>query len=230
MFQFTCLPKPISNWLQVLRPMLRHRHHLIFCWLLICQAVYQDKATIKGLARLAPRHMAEWHVRRLLAATYRNWRLLLWWFADQVLATLPPPEDGVCFLVVDSTLKGKTGQRHPLAKKGRSNEYAPYILGLHLVVMLQGGNYRIPVDVEIVRRKDHPRYRSENALFRWMLVRFRRPRWAEMVVVVADAAFASGANRQLIQRRGDFFVMACARTWRFENGHAPKELVTQVPK
>ena len=168
----------------------------------MCQATYQEKATSNGLARLAPRHIAEWHLRRVLTATYWSWRVLLWWFADQVIATLPPPEDGVCYLVVDSTLKDKTGQKHPLAKKGRLNEYAPYSFGLPMVVvMLQWGNYRISVDFEIVRRKDHPRYQSENRLVRWMLVRLRRPAWAEMVVVIADAAFASKANLQLIQRR-----------------------------
>jgi hypothetical protein len=124
MIRFTRLPKPIANWLQVLRPMFRHRHHLVFCWFIVCQAIYQEKATVKGLARLTPRHIAEWHLRRLLTAAYWNWRLLLWWFVDQVIATLPPPEDGVCYLVVDSTLKDKTGQKHPLAKKGRLNEYA----------------------------------------------------------------------------------------------------------
>jgi hypothetical protein len=51
MFQFKCLPKHIVNWLQVLRPMFHHRHHLVFCWLLVGQASYQEKATIKGLAR-----------------------------------------------------------------------------------------------------------------------------------------------------------------------------------
>jgi DDE family transposase len=231
MLRFTYLPKSISNWLQVLRPMFRHRHHLVFCWLLVCQAVYQEKATLKGLARLAPRHIAEWHLRRLLTATSWNWRVLLWWFADELIATLPPPEDGICYVVVDSTLKDKTGQKHPLAKKGRLNEYAPYTFGLHIVVvMLQWGNYRIPVDFEIVRHKDHPRYQSENRLFRWMLVRLRRPAWAEMMVVIAAAAFASKANLQLIQRRGYFFVMAWARTWCFANGQALKDLVTHLPK
>jgi hypothetical protein len=231
MLQFTCLPKQVSNWLQVLRPMFRHRHHLVFCWLLVCQAVYQEKATVQGLARLAPRHIAEWHLRRLLTATYWNARILLWWFADQVIATLSSPEDGVCYVVADSTLKDKTGQQHPLAKKGRLNEYAPYVFGRHIVVvMLQWGNYRIPVDFEIVRRKDAPRYRSENALFRRMLVRLRRPLWAEMIVVVADAAFASKANIKLIRHRGYFFVIAFARTWRFANGQALKDLVTHLPK
>jgi hypothetical protein len=231
MLYFRWLPKPVTNWLHVLRPMFHHRHHLVFSWLLVCQATYQEKATIKGLARLAPRHIAEWHLRRLLTATYWNWRVLLWWFVDQVIATLPPPEDGVCYLVVDSTIKDKTGSKHPLAKKGRLNEYAPYVFGLHVVVvMLQWGNYRIPVDVEIVRRKDHPQYRSDNALFRRMLVRFRRPHWAEMVVVVGDAAFASKANIKLMSHRGYFFVIAFARTWRFENGQTLKDVVTHLPK
>ncbi|HEX2244155.1 MAG TPA: transposase [Gammaproteobacteria bacterium] len=231
MLRFTCLPKQIANWLRVLRPMFRHRHYLVFCWFLVCQTVYQEKATVKGLARLMPRHIAEWHLRRLLTAAYWNWRVLRWWFADQVIATLPPPDDGVGYLVVDSTLKDKTGQKPPLAKKGRLNEYAPYIFGLHIVVvMLQWGNYRIPVDFEIVRRQGHPHYRSENRLLRWMLVRLQRPSWAEMVVVVADAAFASKANLQLIRQRGYFFVMAFARTWCFNNGQSLKALVTHLPK
>jgi Transposase DDE domain len=230
MVRFACLPKQVSNGLRVLQPMFRHRHHLIFCWLSVCQAVYQEKATVTGLARLAPRHIAEWHVRRLLTAGYWNARILLWWFAEQAIAVFPPADDGVCDVVVDSTLKDKTGSKHPLAKKGRLNEYAPYIFGLHLVIlMLQWGNYRIPVDFEIVRRKADPHYRSENRLFRGMLVRFRRPSWAEIVVVVADAAFASKANVQLIHRRGYFFVMAFARTWCFENGHKLKDLVTHLP-
>jgi hypothetical protein len=231
MLQCTWLPKNVANWLQGLRPMFRHRHYLVFCWLLVCQAVYQEKATITGLARLAPRHIAEWHLRRLLTAAYWNTRILLWWLADQAIAALPRPDDGVCYLVVGSTLKGKTGQKQPLAKKGRLNEYAPYVFGLHIVVvMLPWGNYRIPVDFEIVRRTEHPHSRSENALFRRMLVRFRRPSWAQMVVVVADAAFASKANLQLIQRRGYFFAIAFARTWRFANGQSLKDLVTHLPK
>ena len=231
MVRLTYWPKPVANWLHALRPMFRHRHHLVFCWLLVCQAVYQEKATLTGLARLAPCHLAEWHLRRFLTAAYWNWRLLLWWFADQAIAALPPPDDGVCYVVVDSTLNGQTGQQPPFAKKGRLNEYAAYIFGLQMViVMLQWGNYRIPVAFEIIRRKEDPRYRSENRLLRWMLGRFRQPAWAKAVVVVAEAAFASNGNVKLIQRRGYFFVIAFARTWRFENGRTMKDLVTHLPK
>jgi hypothetical protein len=82
----------------------------------------------------------------------------------------------------------------------------------------------------MVRRTDHPRDRSDNALVRRMLVRFRRPRWAELVVVVGDAALASKAHMQLSSHRGYGCVIACARTWRFENGQTLKDLVTHLPK
>jgi DDE family transposase len=50
-----------------------------------------------------------------------------------------------------------------------------------------------------------------------------------MVIVVADAAFASKAHIPLSRQRGYFFVMACARTWCFDHGQALKALVTHVP-
>jgi hypothetical protein len=96
--------------------------------------------------------------------------------------------------------------------------------------MLPWGNYRMPVHFAIVRRKDAPNYRSENASFRQMLVCLRRPLWAEMLVVVADAAFPSKAHIQLIRHGGSFLVIAFARTWRFANGQALKDLVTHLPK
>ena len=80
-------PVPLSRcsvpWLP--NTLFRHRHHLVFCWLLVCQASYQEKATVKGLARLAPRHIAEGPLRRLLTAMHWIARILLWWFVDQVI-------------------------------------------------------------------------------------------------------------------------------------------------
>jgi hypothetical protein len=78
--------------------------------------------------------------------------------------------------------------------------------------MLQWGHDRMPLDFELVRRKDHPHDRSEHRLIRGRLVRFRRPAWAETVVVVADAAFTSTASGRLIQPRASMFVMAIAWT------------------
>jgi hypothetical protein len=220
--------------------------------LLVCQAVYQEKATVKELAWSAPRHIAEWHLRPLLTAKSWNARMLLGWFADQVIAILLPPEDGLCYVVSDGTLQDKTGAQHPLAKKGRLNEYAPYVFGLHLVVMmLPWGNYRMPMDFAIVRRRDAPNYQSENALFhqgvvavpvwvrdapdyrlknalfRQMLVRLRRPLWAEMLVVVADAGLSlQGAHPadpppRLLLRDRLCTDVAFRERARFEGSHHP---------
>jgi murein endopeptidase len=59
MLRFSCLPNRRANWLQVLRPMFGHRHHLGFCWFLVCPTVSQEKATVKGLARQMPRQITE---------------------------------------------------------------------------------------------------------------------------------------------------------------------------
>jgi hypothetical protein len=210
--------------------MVHHRHPLVFCWLVVCQAIDQDKATITGVARLAPRHLAEWQLRRLLTAAYGPWRTLLWWLADHVIATRPPPADGVCSLVVDRTRTDQTGPKPPLAKTGRLHEASPDSFGLPIVgVILPWGHDRIPGDGERVRRTEHSRYRWENRLLRWMLGRFRRPSWAEMVGILAAAALASNAHLQRIQPRGDFLGMALARTWCCANGHTWKDLVTHVP-
>ncbi len=102
LLRFPWLPKPIANGLQGLRPMFRHRHDLVCGWFLVCHTVYREKATVTGVTRLLPRPSAEGHRRRLLTAAYWHGRVLLWGGADHVMATLPPPDDGVCSLVVDS--------------------------------------------------------------------------------------------------------------------------------
>src|SRR4051812_30956756 len=51
-----------------------------------------------------------------------------------------------------------------------------------------------------------------------------------MIVVVADAAYASKANMQLICQRGYGFVIAFAQTWCLANGQSLKDLGTHLPK
>jgi len=231
MLNLTFLPKNIQNWLQVSRAMFRDRHYLVFAWIIVCQAVCQEKATLAGLARITPSHIKVWHFRRLLKAKYWYFRSLLWWFADHAIQVLPAPEDGVLYMIFDSTIIDKTGKKHPTAKKSRLNKHSPYIFGIHIVILvLHWGNYRLPVDFEIIRRKDDPKYCKENSLARWMFVRFIPPSWATQIFVLADAAFASKENLKLIKRRGYIYVMSLARTWKFENGKSLKNLVKHLPK
>lgn len=227
----TRVPPKVAYFLRGTQHLFRYRHHLIFCWTLVLMLVYQDKATLSGLARFGPKHICEWHLRRFLYASYWCWQVLLYRLADAVVAVLPPPADGIIYVIGDGTYKDKTAQKHPLVKKGRLTSYGPYLFGLQIVVlMLHWDNYRIPVDMAIVRPKGHPDHHSPNALFRQMLRRFQPPPWAKRVIVLADAEFPSKETLKLIQERKFFFVMSLARTWKFEDGHFLKDLVTHIRK
>jgi hypothetical protein len=227
----TCLPRRVSQCLRVLGPCFHHRHHLVFSWLLVLHLVYGDRANLKELSRHGPAHLAYQHYRRLLCAAYWCTKALLWWFADQALQALPSPEDGLLYLVGDSTFKGKRGAKHPVAQKTRLSQHHPYVFGFRIVILMaQWGVYRIPVDFALLRRKDDAAYQTENALFRHMLRDFRAPAWCQEIIVIADAAYASRPNMSLIQELGYWYVFALPRTWKFTNGKTLKALVTHLPR
>jgi Transposase DDE domain len=227
----TCLPRCVSQCLRVLGPGFRHRHQLVFRWLLVLHLLYGERATLKALARRGPAHLGYQHYRRLLCAAYWCTKTLLWWFAEQALQAFPPPEDGTLSLVGDSTLKPQRGQKHPVAQQTRLSQHHPYVFGFRIVVLMaHWGVYRIPVDFALVRRKGTPGYQPENALFREMLQGFRPPAWCQEVVVVADAAYASRANMTLIQALGYWYVFALPRTGKFTKGKSLKALVTHLPR
>ena len=118
MSPLTRIPPKVAYFLRGTQPLFRYRHHLIFCWTLVLILVYQDNATLCGLARFGPKHICEWHLRRFLYASYWCWRVLLYRLVDAVIAVLPPPEDGIVYAIGDGTYKDKTAQKHPLVKKG----------------------------------------------------------------------------------------------------------------
>jgi Transposase DDE domain len=226
----TRVPEEVTRLLAPLKPYFSYRHYLVFCWLLVAHLVCFGKATVQGLAWYTPRHVAAWHRRRLLAAGRWQWARVLEWLVSETLAAFPPPKDGVRYLVVDSTLKGKRSKLNPLAKKGRLNEYAPYTFGLHVVILIaQWEVYRVPLAFRLVKPKGSKGYQSENALFREMLQAVILPAWCKKVVVVADAAYPSRANLQAIQARQWYFVLAFPRTWKLANGQYLRDIVTHLP-
>jgi Transposase DDE domain len=230
MIRLTRLPEAVTRLLAPLKPYFSYRHFLVFCWLLVAHLVCFEKATLQALSRHIPDHVAAWHLRRLLAAGRWQWAQVVEWLVSQALSAFPPPRDGVLYLVVDSTLKGKRTKQNPLAKKARLNEYAPYTFGLHVVILIaQWDVYRVPLAFRLVKPKGSKGYQSENALFRQMLQEVVVPAWVKQVVVVADAAYPSRANLQAIQARHWFFVIAFPRTWKLANGQHLRDLVTHLP-
>jgi hypothetical protein len=230
MIRMTRLPEEVTRLLAPLKPYFSYRHYLVFCWLLVAHLVCFGKATVQGLARYTPTHVAAWHLRRLLAAGRWQWMQVQAWLVSEALAAFPPPKDGVLYLVVDSTLKSKRGKKNPWAKKGRLNEYAPFTFGLHVVIVIaQWDVYRIPLAFRLVKPKASPDYQSENALVRAMFAELILPAWCKQVVVVADAAYPSRANLRAIQAHGWFFVLAFPRTWKLGNGQYLRDIVTHLP-
>jgi DDE superfamily endonuclease len=230
MIRMTRVPEEVTRLLAPLKPSFSYRHYLVFCWLLVAHLLCFGKATVQGLARYTPTHVAAWHLRRLLAAGRWPWARVLEWLVSETLAAFPPPKDGVLYLVVDSTLKGKRAKQNPLVKKSRLNEYAPYTFGLHAVILIaQWDVYRVPLAFRLVKPKGSKGYQSENALFREMVQEVVLPAWCKQIVVVADAAYPSRANLQALQARSWFFVMAFPRTWKLANGQHLRDLVTHLP-
>jgi hypothetical protein len=66
----TCLPRCVSQCLRVLGPCFRHRHPLVFSWLLVLPLGYGERATLKALARHSPIPLVSHRYRRLMCATY----------------------------------------------------------------------------------------------------------------------------------------------------------------
>jgi len=236
-WSFTCLPPAIRILFKGMPGVWRHRHRLVFCWLIVMQSVTSGARTLSGLSQSAPGFITEWRFRRLLSAGYWSLKVLLHWFAEEAIKSLPGPENKVVYVIVDGSKKDKRGQKNPAAQKGRMNEHHAWFFGIKFVVlMVAWDNYRIPVDFQMVLPKGHPEYKKENELFRHMLSHFQPPDWAKVVIVIGDAAFAAKDNMKLIQARDKAdsqrrwgFVFAIARTWNMADGKSLRNLVKHTP-
>ena len=98
MLRLSCFPPAVRVFLEGVRGCFRHRHFLVFSWVLVLHAVSNGPANLKALSRQGPSHLAYHHFRRLLCAGYWGSKTLLNWFGWQAICTLPPPEDGICYL------------------------------------------------------------------------------------------------------------------------------------
>ena len=204
------------------------QHYRVWCWLLVALLLVQGAAALKPLTHLMPTNLRYWTVLRMVKAGYWDSTALLDDLAQATLLSLPPPPDGTLHLIGDKTTCAKTGKLLPCAHLTRMNEYAAYVYGLDLVLLIaQWGRLRIPVACELVEPtiKGH-----QNILFRGMLERFTPPRWCQTVIVLGDAGFASKANFQTITARHWDYVFALPRTWKLTDGTHLKALATYLPK
>ena len=234
----TYLPCFVRSVFRGMPGVWKSRHQLMFCWLVFMQAVFPGRKSLKELSRWSPSWVPEWRFRRLLKAGYWSIHVLLEWFAQETIKTLPVPEDGVVYVFGDGSQKDKRGKKNPVAQKGRKSKWHPWFFGIRFVIMMVGWNvYRIPVSFRMILPKTHPDYQTENALFREMVKQFAPPAWAKLVIVGGDAAYGSKENMKMVQKRDQQdrnrswrFVFGIARTWKTPDDKSLKDFVTHLPK
>jgi hypothetical protein len=235
---FTYLPGFVTMVFRGMPTVWRGRHRLIFCWLIFMQAVHPGRKTLEEMARWTPATITAWRFGRVLKAAYWNVHLLVSWLAQDLMATLPAPANGILSLFGDGSHADKRGTKNPVAQKGRISKHHPWFFGLRFVLLMAAWDgYRMPVDFRLILPKRHADYRSENALFREMVGTFVPPRWATLVIVGGDAAYGSKANIRMVQDRDKAdpmrrwgFVFAIARTWKTVEEKSLKNLVTHIPQ
>jgi hypothetical protein len=234
---FTYLPGCVTLVLRGMPTVWRGRPRLIFCWLIFMQAVHPGRKTLEAMAKWPPATVTAWRCGRLLKAAYGTVHRLVSWLAQDLMATLPAPANGLLSLFGDGSHADKGGTKNPVGQKGRISQYHPWFFGLRFVLLMAAGDgSRVPVSFRIILPKRHAAYRSENVVCREMVEAFVPPRWATLVIVGGEAAYGSKANMRMVQDRDKAdgarhwgFGFAMARTWKTVEDKSLKNLVPHVP-
>jgi Transposase DDE domain len=212
------LPQTVSARLAPYRkcfPCQQAQHFNVWCWVLV-SLLLAGSGRLKELTRWMPTRLAYWTTLRFIQAQVWDEQALLDLQVDDLLATLPPPQDGVLHLLFDTTRTKKTGEQQPLAYTTKTGKFDPFIFG-HTVLLLvmQWGQFRIPLKVRVLdpKIKGH-----QNILVRELLTQFVPPVWCQRVNVAADAGFAAKATLQHIAARGYVYTFALPRTWKTADG------------
>jgi hypothetical protein len=227
----TCIPTKVYR---VLYPCKKHfrcaqaQHFLVFCWLIVALIRTPGKGTLKGLRPYLPAKLPYWTTVRMVRSAQWDAQAVLTDVAATTLRSLPPPTDGVLYLIGDSTLKPKRGRKPPLGRFTRHGEQEPYLFGFELVLLIASWDrLRVPVALGLI---DPQRRGHQNILFRQMLKDFVPPAWVRQVVVVADAGFAANETLRLITAQNYTYVFAMPRTRKFTDGRYLRDLVHHLPK
>lgn len=218
--------------------MWKGRHRLLWWWLVVMQAVCPGRTTLAALARWTPPQLTAWRLRRLLDALSWDVHVLVEWWFQEALNTLPPPPDGILSVVGDGSEKSQCGQKHPWAQTGRKGTNNPWFFGGRFALLsVTWESDRLPASFRLMRPKTHPASRKEQALFRDLVRALTPPAWARTVIVEGDAGYGSQDTMKRVMQRDTTdaerrwgCVCAMARPWKTVEGKAIKDLVTHLPR
>src|SRR5262245_9492360 len=99
-------------------------------------AGHPGRQTWAEMARWTPATITAWRFGRLLKAASGNVQLLGSGLAQDLLATLPAPANGVLSLCGDGRPADKRGTNNPGAHKGRLSQPQPWFFGLRCVLLM----------------------------------------------------------------------------------------------
>jgi Transposase DDE domain len=238
MLSLTYLPAFLPTVFRGMPGVWKSQHRLLLCWLIVLQAVYPGRKTLEEMHHWSPAAITTGRFRRLLSATSWNIHVLIEWLANDVIAPLPAPDDGILYVIGDGSHKDKRASKNPVVQKGRTSQHHPWFFGIRFALLMVAWDvYRIPGAFRIILPKTPPGYRTEKALFRDMLSVFKPPSWVRQVIVAGDAAYSSKANIALVKPRDNadpardwHFVFAISRTWKTVEEKRIKNWVQHLPR
>jgi len=165
------------------------QHVLVCCGLVVVLIRDPGKGTLQGLGTSLPSKRNDWTTLRMVRSGPWDAKALMTAMAATTRRTLPPPWDGVRYLLGASTLKAKRGKQHPLGHTTRHREPAPYPCGVEMVLLIASWDrFRIPLALVPIDLQGRG---PQHLLFRQMLKALVPPAWARRGGVVADAGFAA---------------------------------------
>jgi len=133
MIAFTSLPGFVTLVFRGMPNVWRGRHRLLLCWLVFLHAVSPGHKTLAEMARWTPAPITAWRFGRLRKAAYWHVQLIVTWLAQDRLATLPPPTNGILSLCGDGRHADQRGTKHPVAQQGRRSQHHFWCFGLRFV-------------------------------------------------------------------------------------------------
>lgn len=241
MENISILPLFVKTIFKNMPAIFRNKHKLTFMWLTFLMSLGVGNHKLKGMGNYGSYSVTEYRFRRLLTAAYWNLHFILIWLSHEVIKNLPLPENATIYLIGDGSKKEKRGKKNKFNQKGKIRSNHGWFFGIRFIVlMVQWGNYRLPVDFEILFTKQDKRYLNENALFRKMIDRFEVPFGIKQIIVLADSGFASKDNLKFLHKKKEkefkangilwHYVIAFAKTWKLENGQELKQIARHTNK
>ena len=164
--RLTQLPDFVRTIFRGSESYFNYSHHLVFMWIVTLQTAYSSNSRLITLSRYSPSHITYSLLKKFISSAYwftsHIWNFIIL----KIISKLPPPEDGILYIIADSTTKAKRGKNNPANKYKKKWKTDPFLFGLEIFfIILHWNSFRIPVWFKIIRKKDDPTYKNDLKLF-----------------------------------------------------------------